>query len=70
MNGLSMRKARQDLGMTQADFGGELGYSRVMISQMETGAREIDRRTGHAVRWLAARSGLRAIADRLDDALK
>ncbi len=70
MNGTTMRQARQGLSMTQADFGVELGYSRVMISQMETGARAIDRRTGHAVRWLAARSGLRAIADRLDDALK
>lgn len=53
MNPAALRALRKSIGLTQAEFGEELGLSRVSIGLMERGLVPIDRRTDLAAKYVA-----------------
>lgn len=50
-----LKELRTICGMSQAKFASALGMSRVTVSNMERGSAPIEKRTGLAAQYLAAR---------------
>lgn len=62
ITGRDIRKFRTELGLTQAEFGMELGFAnpQIQISQLESGVRPINRRIEMAIsKWREAEQGIR-----------
>lgn len=55
---IDIRTVRQQLKLSQTEFGQRLGLHQTTISRLETGELEVDRRTELAVRALQSEGAL------------
>ncbi|MGP4073973.1 helix-turn-helix transcriptional regulator [Piscibacillus sp. B03] len=51
MDGYFVKRFRQNLGLTQAEFGREIGVGQQMVSKIETGVTELSETLENRIRY-------------------